>query len=63
MFKVGDLVKFKILAGSSGVLWRWKEGIAHVVGGIYLDDGQMFYEIQDADGTRYEALECEIEMI
>jgi len=34
-----------------------------VVGAIFLDDGMMFYEIMEADGTSLEALEDEIELV
>ncbi len=65
MFSVGDLVKFRILVGydGSGSMWSWREGIGHIMGAIYLEDGAMFYEIVDAQGQHYEALKDELEHI
>ena len=63
MYKPGDLVRFKILISQRSALWRWKEGMALVIGAIYLDDGEMFYEIMEADGTALEALEDELQLV
>ena len=63
MYRPGDLVRFRILISHASALWRWREGIAIVVGAIFLDDGMMFYEIMEADGTSLEALEDEIELV
>lgn len=62
MFNVGDLVSFRVLMGydGSGSVWTWKEGIGHVTGALYLQDGAMFYEVVDAEGVVHEVLETEI---
>ena len=63
--KFGDLVRYKILMGydGSGTMWSWKEGIGHIIGAVFLEDGQMFYEILSSSGESLEALRDEIEMI
>jgi len=65
MFSVGDLVEYRILLGydGSGSFWSWREGIGHITGAIYLDDGAMFYEITDADGELHEAIEQELKKL
>jgi hypothetical protein len=56
MLKVGDLVSFRILleADNTGSFWTWKEGIGHITGAVYLEDGKMFYEIVDAEGRLHD---------
>tara|TARA_R100001440_G_scaffold16330_1_gene27828 strand:+ start:4379 stop:4576 length:198 start_codon:yes stop_codon:yes gene_type:complete len=65
MMIVGDLVFYKILLGydGTGSVWTWKEGIGHITGAVFLEDGEMFYEIIDAEGEYHEALEEEITKI
>ena len=65
MFSVGDLVKYRILMGydGSGSFWSWREGIGHVTGAIYLEDGAMFYEVTAPDGELLEALQEELERL
>lgn len=63
--EIGDLVEYKILLGydGSGSVWSWREGIGHITGAIYLDDGAMFYEITDANGELHEAIEQELKKL
>jgi|TARA_R100000030_G_scaffold51051_1_gene38445 hypothetical protein len=47
----------------SGSFWSWREGIGHVTGAIYLEDGAMFYEVTASDGQLLEALQEELERL